>query len=193
MPTLIPDFARAMAESNRQAATSLNAEIRRIERLRLRVEQLRQVQADLETLRRRVAREARAATRDVAAEAQEIGELWSAAVQALRQGLAAEEQITVLQGFTELAGSGNDFGESARRLWAVVEQLGGQAEGVEELAAVGRLFDHVHAEASRALAARETPWQPSDPARLEHGLQEVREGRAVPPDEARTRFRKSTP
>jgi hypothetical protein len=190
MPTLIPDFARAIAESNRQAAASVDEAARRIERLRERAEKLKPMQADLDTVRRRWAREARSATRDLVAGAEEMKDLWSRAVQFLRQGLSAEEQITVLQLSADLAASGHEYREAIHRLWAAVEQIGGQAEGAEELAEVGRLFDRVIAEATRAIEVRKTPWKPSDPARLEQGLEEIRQGKAVSPDEARARFRK---
>jgi hypothetical protein len=89
----------------------------------------------------------------------------------------------------DLAGSGRDRGESVCRLWQLVERMGGEPEGAGELAHASRLFDQVHSEASRALAHRNKPWQPSDPARLAQGCQQIIEGKAVNPEEARERFR----
>jgi hypothetical protein len=189
MPTLIPDFARAMTESNRRAAESISEEIERVERLRERAEGLWQLKAEWDAFLPRVAREARSATHNITAVAREVEDLWSSAVESFRNGLPAEEQVIVLQAHADLARSGQDLLESVRRLWAAVERLGGNAEGADELADAGRRFGQMRAEATRALEMRTTPWQPSDPARFELGLQQAREGQVLSPGDVRARFR----
>ena len=168
----------------------MEEEIQQAERLHERVETVRQLKAELDTLRRRVVREAQAATRALVAEAYEVKDLWSSAVESLRAGLSVEEQIMVLQVFMELTTSGQHFRDAVRRQWALVERIGGNAKGAEELVDAGRLLDRVHTEARRALEVRKTPWLPADPARLEKGREEIRQGKAIHPDEARARFRK---
>jgi hypothetical protein len=189
MATLIPEFARVMSESNRRAASALAEEVARVEGLRERVEVLHDPSVDWGTLRRRVARQARAAERGVVATAGELEEFWAGAVKSLR-GLSTEEQILILQAATELAASGLQLRDSARHLWELVERLGGAPETSDDFASAGRTFERVAAEASRALAMRRGEWQPADPARLELGLQQAREGKAVPPEEARAWFRR---
>jgi chromosome segregation ATPase len=190
MPTLIPDFARAMTESNRRAAESISEEIERVERLRERAEGLQYLKAEWDAFLPRVAREARSATLNVTAVAREVEGLWSSAVESFRNGLPADEQVAVLQAHADLARSGQDLLESVRRLWAAVERLGAQAEEADELADADRRFDRMRTEATRALGMRTTPWQPSDPARLEAGLQQARAGNVLSPEEVRARFRK---
>jgi hypothetical protein len=137
-----------------------------------------------------IARAARNWAPTGAAMAEHVEELWATVIRSLRGGLTADEQVAVLRATIEAVASGRDHLASVRRLWAGVERADGRVEGAEELAEAERRFDRVHAEATRALEARLNPWQPSDPARLEQGLREAREGKAVGPDEARAWFRK---
>jgi hypothetical protein len=182
MPTLIPDLARAMTDSNRRVAELVDAEVRR-------AEALREIQAEADTLRQRVAREAREVTRHMIAVTNEVEGLWSSALEALREGIPTDLQLNVLRAAVTVADSSRSYLKSARSLWSTVSDLGGEVEGAEVLAAAGRAFDRVRSEATRALEARTTPWQPADPDRLEQGRQELREGKALSPDEAKARFR----
>jgi hypothetical protein len=182
MPALIPELARAKTEFNRLSASAVNAEI-------LRVDQLRALRTQWETLARRVDREAIVATENIVDEVQEIQELWSSAVNWLREGRAAEEQIRVLEAVAELAGSCRDYLDSVGRMWELLVRMGGQAERGRALAEAGRRLEQVRSEASRALDARMSPWRPSDRARFERGQQEIAEGKAIDPDSARARFR----
>src|SRR4051812_40191253 len=124
MPTLIPDFARAMTESNRRAAESISEDIERVERLRERSEGFKQLKAEWDAFLPRVAREARSATHNFPAVAREVEGLWSSAIESFRNGLPADEQAAVLRAHADLARSGQELLESVRRLWAAVERLG---------------------------------------------------------------------
>src|SRR5947209_1102318 len=102
MPTLIPEFARALAESNRRAATAVDEEVRQAEALRDRALALRDLRSAWDQLRRRVARVAREATRAVGAEAGEVRDLWSDTIASLRAGLPGDEQLAVLRAVEDL-------------------------------------------------------------------------------------------
>jgi hypothetical protein len=189
MVTMIPDFARGMVESYRRTAASLDEEILLIEALYGRAQALEELKPGIAALRRRAAREALGATRDIVAESDELRDLWSAAVKSLREGLSSNEQIQMLEVFAELANSGCKLNKAICRLWDLVKRMGGILEGAEELAAAGRFFDQVRSEATKAIKCRSNPWQPADPARYEEGRQEIREGKAVSAEDARARFR----
>ena len=191
MPTLIPDFARAISESNRQAIHSADEEVRRVDGLLALAGDWKELDPSRENIRRRIAREARAATRKLAADVREVTELWAAAVAALRSGLPHDEQIRVLQASEELVLAEREFLEAVCRMWASVERWGGEREGTEETAEAGRLLDRIHAEATGASLARTNQWQPIDPTRFEQGRQELLNGKAIGPEEACARFRTS--
>lgn len=137
----------------------------------------------------RPARLARMLTGELVAESAHVQARWDAAVKSLR-GLSADEQLRLLRAFAALAESYLGVVESARRLWVEVGQLGGVAEGADEIAAAGRVFDEMRREAGRAVEHRLNPWTPRDPARYEEGLRQAREGEAIPAEEVRDRFRR---
>ena len=191
MPTMIPDFARAITESNRQATHSADEEIRRVDGLLRLAGDWKELEPSRANMQRRIAREARAATRKLIADVQEVTVFWDAALGALRSQLPTDEQIRILHASTELVAGQRGFLNAVGRLWDSVERWGGQRESAEEIAAAARLLDCMEAETIGAREARTNHWQPIDPARFERGRQEILSGKAIGPDEARTRFRSS--
>ena len=90
-----------------------------------------------------------------------------------------DEQLKMLRAFAELADSYLGLVLSARTLWDEVEQLGGVADGVNDVTAAGRLFTQVRYQVERALDARLKPWSPKDPERFDRGVREVHEGKVI--------------
>ncbi len=198
MPTLIPDFAQSMTESNRRTASAIDEEIRRVEDLRLRIGASDEHAADWGTLRRRVSRKARAATRELLAEASEMSESWKSLIETFRahrssknQTEILDAQINYLRSTVELARSLRDVKKSVCDFWNMVEKIGGTAENSVELAEAEQLIESVLSEATKALEIREHPWQPADPARFERGLREAQAGQALGPEQTRAQLWKT--
>lgn len=133
----------------------------------------------------RPARLARLLTEELTAEAAELEAKWAAAVRSQFR-LPDDETLQVLRGFAERADVGLGVAESARRLWAAA----GTAEPPAEIAAAVRVFERVGFQARKVEEHRTRPWTPSDPERYEEGLRQAREGKAIPAEEVRDRFRR---
>jgi G:T/U-mismatch repair DNA glycosylase len=108
----------------------------------------------------------------------------------LREGLTPDEQLSMLRSALEMAESGQRYLHSVNDMWKLIERLGGDAELADELTRARLQFESIGREATRAISMRKTGWQPADAARLERGRQEMQDGKALSPDEARARFQK---
>jgi hypothetical protein len=115
MPTLLPELAEALAESNRRAAAWIDAEVAAVERIRARAGRANELEAELATVRRRTARTARAETLALTARADELTDLWETTIASLRR-LAAGEQLLVLTGVVRVVDAGAVYVAAVREL-----------------------------------------------------------------------------
>jgi hypothetical protein len=187
MPTLLPELAEALAESNRRAAAWIDAEVAAAERIRARAGRVSELEAELATVRRRTARTARAETLALTARADELTDLWETTIASLRR-LAADEQLLVLTGVVRVVDAGTIYVAAARELWALVERLGGPHGGDVELSQFADRLAKIRREAVGAIESRVRPWQPKDPERFAEAMRADRERKTLTPDEVRAYF-----
>lgn len=187
--SLLSDFAKVLADTNRTAARLVAEEVVRAAELENHARRLAKLESVPSTLRRRVARLARMETQEAVARVGELDELWEAAIVTFQPGQSVEEQLLILDQVIDAFRSGREMVEAVRKLCAAVEHFGGPVEGVEALAGLQRRIERGLKESTRAHEMRRTPWQPADPERFARGRQEAAEGRVVGPDEARKWFR----
>jgi hypothetical protein len=188
MPTLLPELAEALAESNRRAAAWIDAEVAAAERIRARAGRVNELEAELATVRRRTASTARAETLALTARAEELADLWETAIVSLRR-LSADEQLLILTGVVRVVDAGTVYVAATRELWALVERLGGPREGDAELSQFTERLARIRREAVGAIEARVRPWQPKDPERFAEAMRTDRERKTLTPDEVRAYFR----
>lgn len=186
MPTLLPELAEALAESNRRAAAWIDAEAAAAEQMQRTAEP-----PALPTYYRNLARLSAVTSEEVVAEAEKLAEIWSVVIRGLREHTPTD-QLTILEGVGEIIDAFQQRLVSATHFAAVAVPTDEPSGAAAQLDAAADRMRRLRAEISKAIEARTKPWQPKDPERFEKGLRQAAEGQAVGPDEARTWFRRTS-
>jgi hypothetical protein len=179
---LLPDLARGRADSNRRAADLLDAEARHLT-------ELRRLHAELGTLRRRVARNAREALRYTLLELGESRHVWQEVRALFEEGLEGHEARRAIQAAVDYFDSWLGLEKSTRELWRIAEQAGATPEGLEQLDAASREAGALRAAAEKLRDFLTRPPSPVDPAVIERARQAIARGEYKDADAVRASLR----
>jgi hypothetical protein len=196
MSMLLEDLAEETSASNRRLADRLEEEAQNLLRLELElspaVASECTADAQLQTVRQKVLDSAHQATDYVISRIATCEVIWHETLARLRENPSGDDAEGLLQTVLEGLHSGQRLIHAVRCLWTVPQKLGATPERLQDLDRAEQWFHTRAEEAERALEHRASGWQPSAPDRFALGLQHAREGRTIPPTEARARFRRQS-
>jgi hypothetical protein len=183
MPLLLEDFLEETKASGQRMA-------RRVDQEAARLEQLRQIEASLQEIRRQVQESARQATNYAISRMPAVESAWQLALQALRADPWGESDNRILQTLLEIFESGLNLIRAVQFMWRIAAQLGNTPEQTDELIGAEQRLLLLKADAQSAIEHRASDWTPADPERLALGIELAREGKTVSADKARNWFKK---
>ncbi len=146
---------------------------------------------ELDQLREVVLQSAQQAAAHAFHRAREVESDWPHSLTWLRTHQDWSDRENLLKLLLHSFETDQQFARSARRLLVSVQPNGIQSETVNDLQQAEKLFGDLAREVTRMLSRKKIEWEPSDPARLERGLQSAKEGNTVKADVAKTWFRRT--
>ena len=187
MSLLLEDLAEDLAEetwvSNLRGTDRFDEEVRELERLRA-------AESAIDDFLRRIDEAAHQATTYVVARVPQVEGLWQAALSALR-AKPEDQGVRLLRQLVRAFQSAQRLAQSARAFWTLAVEFKIESAHLANLDTAQRRFQQLATEAQAALDQRINPKRPTDPTRLELGLQQAREGKTVKASEALARFRRT--
>lgn len=175
---LLPDLAREMAAFNRRVADSVEAETRRVEKLREAME-------PDEALRKRATLSAREALRHTLSQAPDAQAVWHTVLELLKDGLSGEELTELLRDVRDAVETWLTLAQKTRGLCESAKANSAAEAGLAELARAEASVREVKAAAEKVAAFMSRPRPPIDPARLQRGREEADQGRVRSPEQMR--------
>ena len=170
MAMLLEDLADETAATNRRVADRLDAE-------------MRDPAAALVDLR--------SATGYALVQAAQQDEFMRQGLAALAKDRLGPASIDLLRALLQSFQSCERLVDTARAAWAAAQVSGIDAERLDELDRAKVGLAKLIREVAGGIRHREEGWQPKDPERFAEGMRLAREGKAISPDEARTRIRRA--